>query len=75
MLGRVNGVAQWLISIGQIVGGVAAALLVSVIGSRGVLSLALIGIATSILFAWLSGLHVLRAAEAQCDAGELEQQA
>jgi MFS family permease len=74
MLGRVNGVAQWLISIGQIVGGVAAALLVAVIGSRGVLSLALIGIATSILFAWLSGLHVLRSPEGQCDTGELEQQ-
>ena len=63
MLGRVNGVAQWLQSIGQIVGGVAAALLVGSLGSRGVLWIALFGIAASILYALSSGLHKLQAAE------------
>jgi MFS family permease len=63
MLGRVNGVAQWLQSVGQIIGGVGAALLVGVIGSRGVLWLALVGIAMSILYAALSGLHKLHASE------------
>jgi hypothetical protein len=75
MLGRVNGVAQWLISIGQITGGVGAALLVGMIGSRGVLWFALIGIAASILFAWLSGLHALHANEAQSDQRAPEHQA
>jgi MFS family permease len=63
MLGRVNGVAQWLQSIGQIIGGVGAALLVGVIGSRGVLWIALMGIAASILYAAWSGLYKLRARE------------
>jgi MFS family permease len=36
-LGRVNGVAQWLQSMAEIVGGIAAALLVGIVGSRNVL--------------------------------------
>jgi MFS family permease len=63
MLGRVNGVAQWLRSIGQIAGGVTAALIVGSVGSRGVLWIALFGIAASIVYAALSGLHKLQATE------------
>jgi predicted MFS family arabinose efflux permease len=63
MLGRVNGVAQWLQSIGQIIGGIGAALLVSVVGSRGVLWVALVGIAMSILYAAWSGLYKLHASD------------
>jgi predicted MFS family arabinose efflux permease len=63
MLGRVNGVAQWLLSLGQIVGGVTAALLVGTIGSRRVLWCAAVGIAISIVFAWVTKLHTLRATE------------
>jgi MFS family permease len=60
MLGRVNGIAQWLQSIGQVVGGVAGALLVATLGSRGVLWIALGGIALSIFYARRSGLHTLQ---------------
>jgi MFS family permease len=67
MLGRVNGVAQWLLSIGQIAGGIAAALLVGILGSRGVLWLALAGIAASILYTWLSGLHKLQVTKETAD--------
>jgi predicted MFS family arabinose efflux permease len=61
MLGRVNGVAQWLQSIGQILGGVGAALLVGAIGSRNVMWIALAGVAMSILYAAWSGLYKLQA--------------
>ena len=61
MLGRVNGVAQWLGSVGQVIGGVAGALLVARIGSRGVLWLAAGGIGTTILYAWAANLVRLEA--------------
>ncbi|MGH8597926.1 MAG: MFS transporter, partial [Gammaproteobacteria bacterium] len=59
-LGRVNGVAQWSRSLAQVGGGVAAALIVGSVGSRGVLWIALLGMAMSILYTRWSRLHELQ---------------
>ena len=63
MLGRVNGVAQWLASVGQVIGGGVGALLVALVGSRGVLWLAVGGLGVTILYAWGANLSRLEAVQ------------
>jgi predicted MFS family arabinose efflux permease len=63
--GRVNGIAQWMVSVGQIIGGVAAALSISQLGSRGVLWVSAIGIAACIAYAFTVRLHDLNVPQRQ----------